>query len=246
MTSRKNIWAVPFMIGLALLLNTSLAGAFTFTFNAGGGIDSVNIKSGDVGDSFTANYSFSDPALMGITLEGYATFTVDALNYTTDKLNLTVTLDNTTDISSDPGGRYDWTNLTWNVDPESMVTNFTADTDGTLDDSFNDYTENVQPSGGLGVVDVCVHAASCAGAGNTGLGPNDGTDQFQIQLMAGVGEEYTEENGVTLSTFLIKFQTDRGSYEFTPVPEPTSLVLSALGLVAVGGYALRRQRKAKV
>ena len=53
---------------------------------------------------------------------------------------------------------------------------------------------------------------------------------------------------VTLQPFPIKFQTTGGSFEFggTPVPEPTSLLLSGLGLAAVAGYALRRQRKINV
>jgi len=101
-------------------------------------------------------------------------------------------------------------------------------------------------------IDICAWASNnCSGGaqGNNlpGGGASVGTDSFAFRLNGDF------RSGLVLNNFVIKFQGDLGSFEFadtTPpppqnVPEPTSLLLLALGS-AVTACNHRRRRRDRV
>jgi len=227
------------------LLCVALGGpAHAFTFidlgtQAGepaGDLQAVNVLAGDVGDSFDVNWLVSDPALSAT-----ATFTVTS--FSDSSVVLDITLDHTTDLVAAGLSNAAILSMGFGVDPDVVAALTSA---GSVFDTVDEGSGGQQSfPGGFKHVDVCIFAAGCSGGSiNDGLAAGD-TDSFQISLTP-VSSDFSD-GGVTLAFFPIKFQTSAGSFEppgglTPPIPEPTSVLLYAAGVlvVGVGGQRLRK------
>jgi hypothetical protein len=99
--------------------------------------------------------------------------------------------------------------------------------------------------GGFKQIDVCIFAAGCSGGDvKEGLQAGQSTSFDLTILSKGFYNSAQGTNVVTLSDFPIKFQTANGSYEPAGVPEPMTIVGSAMAL-GFGAMYKRRMAKAR-
>lgn len=94
--------------------------------------------------------------------------------------------------------------------------------------------------GGFKGIDICGFAANNCQGGDIKDGLLNGkTDKFTLRIGNETGGF---ANGVTITSYPVKFQTDYGSYEAAGVPEPITIVGSGL---ALGFGALLKREAAK-
>jgi len=234
----------PLKLLALTLLFVALGGpAHAFTFldlgaqagDPAGDLQAVNILAGDAGDSFDVSWFVSDPALGAA-----ATFTVTS--FSDSAVGLAITLGHTTDLVAAGLENAAILSMGFGVDPDVVATLTSAGSVfGTVDEGSGGQQSF---PGGFKQVDVCIFAAGCSGGSvNDGLAAGE-TDSFQISLTP-VSSDFSD--GVTLAFFPIKLQTSAGSFEppgdlTPPIPEPTSMLLYAAGLlvVGVGGQRIRK------
>ncbi|HKJ23781.1 MAG TPA: cistern family PEP-CTERM protein [Myxococcota bacterium] len=233
-------------IAALALLGLVLAGpsqAFTFVdlgTQAGspaGDLQAVEVLASDAGGSFDVHWGVDDPALSAM-----ATFTVTS--FAAGSVVLDITLDHTTDLADSGLTNAAILSMGFGVDPEVVATlsgvGSVFDTVGTGSGPQRTFP------GGFKQIDVCIFAAGCSGGSiNSGLAAGS-SDSFQVTLTP---ESSDFSDGLTLAFFPIKFQTSAGSFEppggFTPpIPEPTSVLLYAAGVMVVGVGGQRRRRAA--
>ncbi|CAH9019246.1 cistern family PEP-CTERM protein [Candidatus Nitrosacidococcus sp. I8] len=224
---------------IALLATTTLLGFVAIPIQAVVITGStVNLTSGDVGKSFDLNWaqqaSGKTPAL-----SASSTWIMDSFDTSTNTATFSITLDNTTDLATSGLSNAGITTFGFQADnldfADSSITGDVFNNIGNVNGNF---------PGGFSV-NTCVSTAGCkGGAQGSALAAGDSTSMNLSLAFGGGGIE----NGITLSTFPIKFQTSAGSYEFaasvsTPnngnptnpsVPEPSILWLFGAGLFALG------------
>jgi len=229
------------ILATAPLLFAVSASAFT-EFDTGviGGNPSssligVHVTTADVGDSFDIDW-LVDSSVLGTSDQLSATGTYTVSSFSTTKIILDVTLENTTLLSSTLTNA-DILSTGFGVSPDATATLLTA---GGVFDSIGSGNGPQQTfPGGFKEIDVCVFAQGCSGGSvNSGLHAGD-MDSFSIEL---AGDFSSGE--VDLLYFPIKFQTNIGSFEpggfQGAVPEPTSALLFGVGALVVGFRSRRR------
>lgn len=171
----------------------------------------------------------------GIDLTALGQFTVSVQNTFADFM---ITLTNNTSLASEKVH-----SIGFNTDPDG--TSLSNPQSGT-------YFKNFQLSSNFPSfkrIDVCAWTTeNCSGGGQGSNLPGLGvSDTFGFRLNGNF------DNGLSLSTFAIKFQGDLGSFEFegnrppgTTVPEPSVLLLVGLGMATTFGArrAIEGRRRA--
>jgi len=218
------------------------ARAFTFIdlgLQAGdpaGPLSAVVVQASDVGDSFDISWNVGDPAL-----GAEATFLVSS--FSASEVVLDITIAHTTNLADSGLANAAVLSMGFGVTP-SVVATLVAS--GEVFDAVGSGNGPLQTfPGGFFLIDVCVFAAGCSGGNiNAGLAAGE-SDSFQIALSP---RHFDFSHGLVLASFPIKFQTSAGSFEppgsvGPPIPEPTSVLLYAGGvLVVAAGAGLRRRR----
>jgi hypothetical protein len=206
------------------LVRLVAAAAMLLAFSSPARADVISLGSGETA-SFDILWS---RVVSGVDLTALGEFTVSLQDTYVDVL---ITLTNNTLLESEKIH-----SIGFNTDPSATgLTNVQAGTYFTnfnLNTTFPDFQ----------TIDICVYTANnCAGGPETGNLPgNGGTDTFGFRLLGDFS------GGLALSTFAVKFQGDLGSFEFeghrppASVPEPSGLMLTALGLAATGIARRRR------
>jgi len=209
--------------------------------------DNTSIK-----NSFT--WSWNVPAGTGglpTALTATGTFTINSWNQTTNDLNITIALNNTTTLT---GGLIDARIVSLGIGvgpevsfPEATATRvsgdvFTAIASG--DPTFPNFSN---------LIDVCaISGSNCPGGSNDGLGAvGDTQGAVKGSTANAITLDITPTSGsfpdvLDLGYLPVKFQTTIGSFEVpgapgtTTVPEPATLALFGAGLLGLG-WAKRRK-----
>jgi hypothetical protein len=211
-------------------------------------LPTVGITAGDVTHSFTVNWLLPGNLGPGTNLSASATFEV--LAFSSDALDLEISIENTTTASFQAAILA----LGFSTDPDTTGSYLVT---GTV-------FEGIEPGngpnqtfpGGFKFIDACLFAANnCSGGNvNNGLQSGNSSDTFQIRLSGTFGAA----PAVELDSFPIKFQTQAGSFEFpgnpfpgnpngvppAQVPGPATLALLGagfLGLAVAGGRLFARR-----
>lgn len=213
---------------------TGLAVAIAFgLFTAGPAGAFVIDGSTSVGDAFAVNFQLlpGQTDNGGNTLGGtnpltaLITFTVDLIDLdATGEVRFTIDIANTTTTA-----------LNENIlafgfftNPEVAINSFSGGSTFVVaaeDTNFPSFQN----------IDICIFTQNCTGgAFNSGLAPGD-SDQIAISLVGDLSV-----GSLTIFPTVIKFQGDIGSFEFTQIPEPSSLVLFFSGLLVLGYLGRRR------
>jgi hypothetical protein len=175
----------------------------------------VTITSG--ASSYSFNWSYSSTAGL---LTGSGTLAVSGFN--SNVLGVSVTLNNTSDVTSNR-----LTAFGFGIDPNA---NGTILLDNLLDGGMWAATMSSMP--GLAGIEVCAWGGLGCGGGQYGGGIYGGnSDSFKLLLAGKWGDS------VNIDPIGFKYQTDKGSYEFTAsggsVPAPGPLALFGFGLAAL-------------
>jgi hypothetical protein len=236
------------LLGLIVLAcATALPGsAHAFTFldigleagDPAGPLSGVIVQASDVGDSFDVSWSVDDPAL-----SAHATFLVSS--FSASEIVLDVTLAHTTSLADSGLANAAVMSMGFGVTPSAVATLVAS---GAVFDSVGAGNGPLQTfPGGFYLIDVCVFAAGCSGGAiHAGLAAGQ-SDSFQIALSP---RHFSFSHGAILAFFPIKFQSSAGSFEppgsvgsaGPPIPEPTSVLLYAGGVLVVTGAAGIRRR----
>ncbi|HZO90707.1 MAG TPA: cistern family PEP-CTERM protein [Chthonomonadaceae bacterium] len=218
-------------------------------------LPTVTLNSGDVGQSFMANWLLPTTA-SGISTDLKATGTFTVTSFNSSDLRLNVTLTNTTSAAFQAA----LMSLGINATPNAVVS--IAVPGAIFDGASTGNGPNQTFPGGFKNIDVGAYAANNLNGGNINQGLQSGgqTDTFTLDLAGNFGLTPL----VTLDTFAVKYQTQAGSFELpagslsvvTPpittennppptsdVPEPGALAF----LVGIGAgsfaYTCRRLRR---
>ncbi len=185
----------------------------------------IDITSGDVGQTYAIDWS--DPASstgLSTNLSATGDFTVKSM--TSSELLLNVTLDNTTSSS------FQAAILALGMTTSPSVTGKYVGTSTV----FTGISAPGNFPGGFKNINLCLYAGgtNCSGGSlKNGLQSGSSTS-FELALTTSSGNLLS--NGIDLSQFPVKFQTQDGSFEFggsslSSTPEPSSLVLAGSGFL---------------
>ena len=106
----------------------------------------------------------------------------------------------------------------------------------TVGSVFTSVEEDPIPSlPGFAAIDICLFSNNCAGGPFYAGLENLAMDTVVFTLDWAGGD-------LTIDPSIIKFQGERGSFEFTDIPEPATLLLFGIGLLGLGVFARRRRR----
>lgn len=184
------------------------------------------------------NFNWSFNSVAG-ALTGTGSLTLTGFN--SSSLTVAITLNNTSATSSNR-----LTSFGFGINPNATGISFSDSNDGGMVGATLD---NI-PS--LNAIEVCAWGGNnCSGGGNGGI-LGGGSDSFSV-ILAG-----TWGDSVDIAPIGFKYQTGRGSFEFTTassttttstsggnlVPEPLSATLVGLGLAIAGLTTARRRRAA--
>jgi hypothetical protein len=187
----------------------------------------------NVGDTFTVNFKLlpgqvdNGGNVLGGTnpLTASIVYTVDLIDLSaTGEVQFTIDISNTTT-----------TVLNENIlaigfftNPEVAINSFTGGStflSAAEDTNFPSFQE----------IDICIFAQNCTGgAFSAGLAPG-ASDQIMISLVGDLSV-----GSLRIFPSVIKFQGDLGSFEFSQIPEPSSLLLFFSGLLGLGYFSRRR------
>lgn len=188
----------------------------------------ITLNSGDIGRTLDP-LTWLVPAGTG-TLPGdlSATANVTVVDFQTNYFDLLFDFKNT----SANAFKASVVSFGLGVDPDATGVSISS---GTIFDSAT--LLNKTFPGGFKGIDICAFGANNCQGGNVNQGLLNGqSDTFSLRI------EGNFADGVTLTSYPVKFQTDYGSYEAAGVPEPITIIGSGL---ALGFGALLKRESAK-
>lgn len=159
----------------------------------------------------------------GLPVELSATANITVQSFSSNMLSLAITLTNTTAANFQSS----IVSFGFGVSPDVNGAQLLQEDGQTTYDGVRVKSKAGFP-GGFKNIDVCVFGGNSCNGGDIkeGLQSGNNSDTFMLNLFGNFGSDPS----VTLSAFPIKFQTATGSYEAAGVPEPITVVGSALAL----------------
>lgn len=220
-----SILASGFVLGYSQFLP---ANAYGVTAN-----NAITLNAGDIGRTLDP-ITWLVPASGTLSQALSAQAIVTVLNLDSSFIDLSINISNTTKAD------FNSAIVSVGLGIEQSVNKVSVTKKGSAFDSATLLASNKTFPGGFKGIDVCAFAANNCSGGDIKQGLQNGqSDTFNLRIS---NTTNSFASGVTIGSYPIKFQSDRGSYEAAGVPEPITIVGSGL---ALGFGALLKKETAK-
>ncbi|MCM1984893.1 cistern family PEP-CTERM protein [Lyngbya confervoides] len=158
--------------------------------------------------------------------------------FDSQKLTLGLTIKNTTTL---PSSNYIANILSFGfgITPNVTSVSLSQSENAVFDNAIVQTSKQQKFPGGFKQIDICIFSDGCSGGDvKTGLQAGQ-SDSFDLNIAGDFWDSSKGTNFVTLSDFPLKFQTTNGSFEPAGVPEPTTIIGTALAL----GFGVMSRKK---
>ncbi len=160
-----------------------------------------------------------------------ATSQIIVKEFTSTYLKLGITLTNTTKLDpNNSNSKASILSFGFGIDPNVSSVQLSQDNNVIFNQATVQSGAQNFP-GGFKNIDICIFSANNCSGGNVNQGLQAGqSDVFDLIVTGNFWNASKGQQFVTLSDFPLKFQTNNGSFEAAGVPEPMTVMGSAMAL----------------